>query len=35
MANRFDEVIANGMADADWAAGLLQAESAAAQKGRK
>jgi len=31
MADRFAEAISNGLADADWAAGLLQAESTAAR----
>jgi len=35
MAERFHEAIANGQAEADWAAGLLQAESTAALNGKK
>jgi 3-hydroxyisobutyrate dehydrogenase-like beta-hydroxyacid dehydrogenase len=35
MADRFAEAIANGQADADWAAGLLEAESAAAPTAKK
>jgi 3-hydroxyisobutyrate dehydrogenase-like beta-hydroxyacid dehydrogenase len=34
MADRFAQAIANGMAGADWATGLLQAESAAAHSGK-
>lgn len=34
MADRFDEAIANGLAGSDWAAGLLQAESTAANSGK-
>jgi hypothetical protein len=30
MADRFAEAIADGLANADWAAGLLKAESSAA-----
>ena len=35
MADRFAEAIANGLANADWPVGLLQAESAAAHSGEK
>lgn len=34
MAGRFAEAIANGLGNADWAAGLMQAESAAANSGK-